>query len=111
VPDLAVREGLDGATLAELFGWDEAQFLRRTEGSAIRRLGHIRWLRNLAVGLGNAGPGAAREALLMRQSDPSELVREHVQWALQQQLHEPVTAPSALDLPAVTWPAPARIAE
>jgi epoxyqueuosine reductase len=105
VPDFRVREGLDGSTLVELFGWDEAQFLRRTEGSAIRRLGHSRWLRNLAVGLGNAGPiDAHRQALLNRASDPSEVVREHVQWALAQHQQPPVAAPSALDLPLVAVP-------
>lgn len=105
LPDFAVREGLDGPSLVELFSWNEAQFLRRTEGSAIRRLGHTRWLRNLAVGLGNSGAGPAqREALLARQSDPSELVREHVQWALQQLESGPRTTPSALDLPRVTVP-------
>ncbi|HSN01486.1 MAG TPA: tRNA epoxyqueuosine(34) reductase QueG, partial [Rudaea sp.] len=53
-PDFAVRHGLDGAALAELFGWSEAEFLARTEGSAIRRIGHEQWLRNIAVALGNA---------------------------------------------------------
>jgi epoxyqueuosine reductase len=105
LPDFSVRAGLDGPTLTELFGWDETRFLRRTEGSAIRRLGHVRWLRNLAVGLGNSGPGQAqRQALLSRVSDPSGLVREHVHWALEQQQRAPVQAPGALDLPPVAVP-------
>ena len=52
--DFAVRNGLDAADMAELFAWSEEEFNRRLEGSAIRRIGHERWLRNLAVGLGNA---------------------------------------------------------
>jgi len=85
--DFNVRNGLDNATLVELFGWDEDEFNRRLEGSPIRRIGHERWLRNLAVGLGNAAaqtPGAADmvEALTARATHPSEMVREHVAWAL-----------------------------
>ncbi|MDT8439127.1 MAG: tRNA epoxyqueuosine(34) reductase QueG [Wenzhouxiangellaceae bacterium] len=81
--DFSPRAGLDAGDLCELFGWDEATFLARTEGNAIRRIGHERWLRNLAVGLGNA-PRSARviEALNARRDHPSALVREHVQWAL-----------------------------
>ncbi len=83
--DFAVRHGLDSAGLAELFAWDEATFLSRTEGSAIRRIGHERWLRNIAVALGNAAPSpAARAALVTRMESNSELVREHVEWALRQ---------------------------
>lgn len=83
-PDLAaVRHGLDGAALAELFAWTEAEFAVRMEGSAIRRIGYERWSRNLAVALGNAPPSApARAALARRADDPSPLVREHVAWAL-----------------------------
>lgn len=83
--DFAPRHRLDGAALIELFAWTEDEFLRRTEGSAIRRIGHERWLRNIAVALGNAHsiPGAI-EALHSRVDHVSELVREHVQWALQQ---------------------------
>jgi epoxyqueuosine reductase len=81
--DFLPRHGLDGAALAELMGWSEAEFLQRTEGSAIRRLGHARWLRNVAVALGNGPPGdAAHRALQRWAAHPSELVREHVQWAL-----------------------------
>ena len=83
VADFLPRQGLDAATLIELFAWDEAEFLRRTEGSAIRRIGHERWLRNIAVALGNAPPTPAVEAALTtRADDPSLLVREHVRWAL-----------------------------
>ena len=82
-PDFRVRNDLDRATLAELFAWEEDEFLRRTEGSAIRRSGHERWLRNLAVALGNAPTTpAVLAALASRREHASPLVREHVQWAL-----------------------------
>ena len=89
LPDFDAREGLAGRALAELFAWTEDEFLRRTEGSPIRRIGHERWLRNLAVGLGNAASGRAGDpaivaALRARAAHPSELVREHVAWALAQ---------------------------
>ena len=81
--DFHVRHGLDNVALAELFGWDEATFQQRMAGSAIYRIGHEQWLRNLAVGLGNA-PTAPDiiEALRQRLVHPSPLVREHVAWAL-----------------------------
>ena len=83
-PDFVVRHGLDAPQLVELFRWSEEQFLRCTEGSAIRRVGYQRWLRNVAVALGNAPPSAdVIEALRSREQDPSELVREHVRWALE----------------------------
>jgi epoxyqueuosine reductase len=83
--DFSPRPGLDAAELVELFAWSEEEFLQRTEGSAIRRIGYACWLRNIAVALGNAGPGRkdVNEALLSRLEHPSELVREHVLWALQ----------------------------
>ncbi len=83
--DFAPRHGLDNRALVELFLWDEQEYLAATEGSALRRIGHERWLRNLAVALGN-GPAtpAARDALQYRLQYPSDLVREHVQWALEQ---------------------------
>jgi epoxyqueuosine reductase len=82
-PDFAPRHGLDGSRLAGLFAWSETEFAKRTEGSAIRRIGHERWLRNLAVALGNAPPApAVRAALQSRAGHPSSLVREHVLWAL-----------------------------
>ena len=83
-PDFHPRDGLDAPALAELFGWSEGEFLARTAGSPIRRIGHERWLRNIAVALGNAAPdAAARAALAARADDPSALVREHVAWALE----------------------------
>jgi epoxyqueuosine reductase len=77
------RHGLDGAALVALFGWSEAEFLQKTQGSAIRRIGHARWLRNIAVALGNAPSSAAViGALHARENEASPLVREHVRWAL-----------------------------
>ncbi len=96
--DFQVRNGLDNVTLVELFGWTEPQFNDRLAGSAIRRIGYRQWLRNIAVGLGNALansslPAKAREASLQalqaRQSDPDELIRSHVQWALRQSIAVP----------------------
>ncbi|WP_432240758.1 tRNA epoxyqueuosine(34) reductase QueG [Herbaspirillum robiniae] len=88
--DFDVRNGLDDSNLVRLFGWSEEEFLTNTEGSAIRRIGHERWLRNLAVGLGNAAQSQAHRgdagmvaALRARQAHPSALVREHVAWALE----------------------------
>ncbi|CAD6874344.1 tRNA epoxyqueuosine(34) reductase QueG [Methylomonas fluvii] len=82
--DFKPRHRLDQATLLELFAWTETEFLQKTEGSAIRRIGHQRWLRNIAVALGNGGAtDAAKTALAGRLSDESEMVREHTQWALQ----------------------------
>lgn len=82
--DFRVRNGLDRAELVELFAWDEARFRECLAGSAIARIGHERWLRNLAVGLGNAPRGDAVVAALRARVDhPSALVREHVQWALE----------------------------
>lgn len=85
-PGFLANEGLDTATLLELFHWDETSFLAYTEGSAIRRIGHRRWLRNLAVALGN-GPSTAavHQALGRRAAEPDPLVREHAQWALARQ--------------------------
>jgi len=87
--DFAPRHGLDEASLLELFSWSESEFLRRTEGSAIRRTGYTGWKRNIAVALGNSMPAdgpvrrAIVEALDERRNDRSPLVREHVEWALQ----------------------------
>jgi epoxyqueuosine reductase len=81
-----VRNGLDAAQLTTLFAWDEAAFLRNTEGSAIRRIGFERWSRNIAVALGNATPAPAIVAALQgRADDPSAVVREHVAWAIERQ--------------------------
>jgi len=95
LPDFDERHGLGAASLVALFGWEEEEFNRRMEGSPIRRIGHERWLRNLAVGLGNAaggmvegmaenarGDAAIVAALRARAGHPSALVREHVAWAL-----------------------------
>ncbi|HEY4292835.1 tRNA epoxyqueuosine(34) reductase QueG [Luteibacter sp.] len=82
-PDFAPRHSLDGPKLVELFAWSEEEFLSRTEGMAIRRTGYEGWLRNLAVGLGNAPTSdEVVTALRMRADHPSEMVREHVAWAL-----------------------------
>jgi epoxyqueuosine reductase len=87
VPDFDERNALGSQSMVALFGWSEEEFNRRLEGSPIRRIGHARWLRNLAVGLGNAaeqakGDAAILAALRARQDDPCEMVREHVAWAL-----------------------------
>ena len=90
--DFHVRHGLDDVSLIELFGWTQAMFEANLAGSAIRRIGYAQWLRNIAVGLGNAPyTEAIMQALQTRADDESELVREHVQWALQQQ-HQKRTA-------------------
>lgn len=90
--DFTPRHQLDSATLVELFAWTETDFLRRTEGSPIRRTGYEGWSRNLAVGLGNAPTSqAVVDSLLARRQDPSALVREHVEWALKQ--HQGNTQP------------------
>jgi epoxyqueuosine reductase len=87
-PDFAPRHGLDSAMLAELLGWSRETFEARTAGSAIRRAGYERWLRNVAVAIGNAGSSDAHtrtrllEALRLRRDDPSPVVREHVEWAI-----------------------------
>ncbi|MDD1620021.1 MAG: tRNA epoxyqueuosine(34) reductase QueG [Methylococcaceae bacterium] len=81
--DFKPRHHLNSSTLLELFDWNEAEFLQKTEGSAIRRIGHQRWLRNIAVALGNGKAGVSvTKALNAKLHHDSELVREHVQWAL-----------------------------
>ena len=92
MPDFDERAGLTGQQLVTLFDWTEEEFLRITEGSPIRRIGHERWLRNVAVAMGNALPAVGttneparasiRASLVRRANHPGELVREHVQWAL-----------------------------
>jgi epoxyqueuosine reductase len=96
IPDFDVREEMEGASLLELFAWSEAEFLKRTEGSAIRRIGYERWQRNLAVALGNqlgnalqatldkASASAIVAALTAKRLHSSELVIEHIDWALTQ---------------------------
>jgi epoxyqueuosine reductase len=96
-PDLRrVRHGLDAATLCDLFAWSEAEFATRMQGSAIFRIGYMRWMRNIAVALGNAltrlddevKKNALRSALRARIDHPDALLREHVVWALDQELKE-----------------------
>ena len=82
-PDFKVRHALDGTALMALFRWTAAEFEERMRGSAIYRIGYTRWLRNIAVALGNApSRPAVIEALAARRDDPAQLVREHVTWAL-----------------------------
>jgi epoxyqueuosine reductase len=86
LPDFEVRNGLDSAKLVELFAWSETDFNERLAGSPIRRIGHERWLRNIAVALGNAPPSAeVQSALGSHLNHSSEVVREHVAWALSRQ--------------------------
>ncbi|MGB0135590.1 tRNA epoxyqueuosine(34) reductase QueG [Dokdonella sp.] len=95
-PDFGVRNELDDSRLIDLFGWNEEEFLKRTEGSAIRRTGHAGWLRNIAVALGNAAWSPAIVAALQsRQHHGDEMVREHVQWALLEQTGKHLEASSA----------------
>jgi epoxyqueuosine reductase len=83
--DFTPRNKLDSSRLTELFAWTEAEFLQRTEGSAIRRIGYECWLRNIAIGLGNAvSTNEVINALQLKREHESALVREHVEWALQQ---------------------------
>jgi epoxyqueuosine reductase len=83
--DFRARNNLDHATLLELFAWSEEEFLKRTEGSAIRRTGYIGWLRNIAVALGNSPSSAETIAALQSRAEhDNEVVREHVAWALAQ---------------------------
>jgi epoxyqueuosine reductase len=87
--DFAPRQGLDQATLVELFAWEESDFNERLAGSPLRRIGHARWLRNIAVALGNAPRRAeVLGALRARADHPSALVREHVAWAIGRQMTE-----------------------
>ncbi len=92
--DFQPRHNLDDSALVDLFLWTEAEFLAKTEGSAIRRIGYKRWLRNIAVALGNA-PSSPEviAALVARLTFPSELVREHVSWGLSQHRASPDISP------------------
>ena len=81
--DYNPRHNLDNSQLTDLFNWSENEFLKKMEGSAIRRIGYIRWLRNIAVALGNAKISEkSKKALLNNKDHSSEIVREHVNWAL-----------------------------
>lgn len=85
-PAFRVKNSLDSSKLVDLFQWSEREFVTRTQGTVLRRLGYNRWLRNIAVGLGNApyDPGIVA-ALTARADDVSSLVREHVRWAIERQ--------------------------
>jgi len=93
LPDFDTRNGLVGQQLVEVLGWTEEEFLQRTEGSAIRRIGYLRWLRNVAVAAGNALRStktilsandltALRQALQLHDNHQDAIVRDHVRWAL-----------------------------
>lgn len=89
--DFSVKHGLDDVSLITLFNWSEPQFHDNLKGSAIHRIGYERWLRNLAVGLGNAPTSEEIiNALKLHKDHPSEIVREHVEWALEQHNHKPL---------------------
>ncbi|MFT6220766.1 MAG: epoxyqueuosine reductase [Candidatus Endobugula sp.] len=84
--DFSPRHQLQDSDLTALFSWTEEEYLKNTEGSAIRRIGYERWLRNLAIGLGNAPKSQAIfDALTAREDYPSEMVQEHIRWALTRQ--------------------------
>lgn len=86
--DFTPRHPLDKATLLDLFAWDEKTFLKHTEGNPIRRTGYENWLRNIAVALGNAPTSIEIvEALKQRLPDASDLVKEHIEWALEQHIN------------------------
>jgi len=94
--DFAPRHGLDAAALTDLFAWTSSDFSDKTRGSAIRRIGYERWLRNLAVALGNAATSQrVLGALAARADHSSAIVREHVQWALAQHRVPPLSQPAA----------------
>ena len=103
LPDFDERAGLSGQPLVALLAWSEEDFLRRTEGSPIRRIGHARWLRNVALAMGNALRGALdadvaaalRAALATRLDHPDAVVREQVTWALAQGAHAPLSCADA----------------
>lgn len=88
LPDFDERQGLNGQQLSQLLSWSEDDFLRYTEGTPIRRIGHVRWLRNVSVAAGNAltvtDDATLRQALQALLVHPSDLLREHVRWALAQ---------------------------
>jgi len=87
--DFQPRHNLDDAYLCDLFLWSEEEFNKKTEGSAIRRAGYVGWLRNISVALGNADYSIKNlETLRIRENFPSEIVREHVNWAIQEQLRK-----------------------
>ncbi len=103
LPDFDERPPLGHATLLQLWAWDAAEFLRRTEGSAIRRIGHRRWQRNLAVALGNAwratGDLALAQALAAQRASADAIVQEHIDWALAQGQAVGVAVPTRVESP------------
>ncbi len=84
--DFLPRHALDASTLIELFNWTEEEFLKNTEGSAIRRIGYERWQRNLAIGLGNAQPSKDVHKLLSNHQSCSQVVQETIEWAIAQHI-------------------------
>ena len=106
LPDFDARQPLGQATLLQLWAWDEAEFLRRTEGSALRRIGYARWRRNLAVALGNAwrqsGDAAVARALSAAREGADEMVREHIDWALAQRARPEVGGRGAGGVEAIS---------
>jgi len=88
--DFAVRHGLDAPQLLDLFAWSETEFLKKMEGSPIRRIGHSQWLRNIAVALGNA-PTSEKiiNALTSRRPDANKMLQEHIDWALDSLTKQP----------------------
>ena len=94
--DFSPRAVLHAPPLTDLFAWDEAKFLRVTEGSAIRRIGHLRWLRNIAVALGNAPWTAENVAALEQRQGEHPMLDEHIKWALAQQFEK--RAAAAIDV-------------
>ncbi|HUD43080.1 MAG TPA: tRNA epoxyqueuosine(34) reductase QueG [Dokdonella sp.] len=109
-PDFAPRHRLDDSRLVDLFAWSETDFQQRTEGSPIRRTGYAGWLRNIAVALGNAPySDETLRALQARRDDASDLVREHVRWAIGEQLRKRDQG-NVRTLPAPVPPSPARTA-
>jgi epoxyqueuosine reductase len=107
LPDWEAREGLGAGSIAELMVWSEAEFLRRTEGSAIRRIGHARWLRNLALAAGNALASSAlpeaerqmlRLALAVHASHPDPVVQEQVAWSQAQNFPRREVRPGLMKL-------------
>ena len=86
--DFSPRAALHAPELTALFQWDEAKFLRITEGSPIRRIGYQRWSRNIAVALGNAPWHTEILSVLEQRRGESDLLDEHIEWAITQQLHK-----------------------
>jgi epoxyqueuosine reductase len=109
LPDFLPRNQLDASTLLNLFAWSEPQFLALLEGSPIRRIGHERWLRNIAVALGNGRrTDSAVAALRSREHDGSVLVAEHVAWALERLGAGPTSAGAAPARAVLSGPTTAR---